>query len=72
MSYSKPDDGIVYVEAVAKNTSKFRLLSVIGVVARRDVPAQTLPTLTVHELTTVATSYALAQFRHRDVLIPDW
>jgi hypothetical protein len=66
ISYVKPGTGIIYVEAVAKNTSKSRLLSVIGVTGGGGVPPQTVPAVTVNELTTVASSYALAQFRRGD------
>ena len=60
--YTKPDAGIVYVEAVPAGTGKLRLRAVVGVGSGAGVSPRTLTAVTVNELTTVATGYALAQF----------
>jgi hypothetical protein len=57
--YTTPTAGVLYVEATPSGTSKLRLRAVVG---------DTQATVTVNELTTVATSYALAQFSGTDVI----
>ncbi|MGW3492850.1 NHL repeat-containing protein [Streptomyces sp. NPDC001020] len=64
LSYAKPADGVLYVEATSAQ-GRFRLRSVVGVGAGGGVPQRTENTVTVNELTTVATTYALAQFSDR-------
>jgi hypothetical protein len=66
ISYVKPAAGILYVQAAPADASRLRLQSVVGVGSGGGVPAQTLTTVTVDELTTVATTYALAQFSGPD------
>ncbi|MBO1413549.1 hypothetical protein [Streptomyces sp. FH025] len=65
ISYAQATDGVLYVEAAPPDTPKLRLRSVVGVGADGGVPRQTLNAVTVNELTTVATTYALAQFSDR-------
>jgi hypothetical protein len=62
ISYAKPAGGVVYVEATPGGTSKLRLRSVAGIVGSTTVARPVLDEVRVNELTTVATSYALAQF----------
>jgi sugar lactone lactonase YvrE len=62
ISYAKPAGGVLYVEATPGGTSKLRLRSVVGIVGSTTVARPVLAEVTVNELTTVATSYALAQF----------
>ena len=62
ISYVKPAAGVLYVQAAPTGTSRLRLQSVVGVGSGGGVPPQTLTTVTIDELTTVATAYALAQF----------
>jgi hypothetical protein len=62
ISYAKPAGGVLYVEATHGGTSKLRLRSVAGIVGSTTVARPVLDEVTVNELTTVATSYALAQF----------
>jgi len=62
ISYAKPAGGVLYVEATPSGTSKLRLRSVVGIVGSTAVSRPVLAEVTVNELTTVATSYALAQF----------
>jgi hypothetical protein len=63
MSYQPPTDGVLYVEATSPAERRFRLRGVVGIVGDGGgVPPQTMTTVTVNELSTVATSYALAQF----------
>jgi hypothetical protein len=62
ISYTKPAAGVLYVQAAAAGGSRLQLRAVAGVGRGGGVPPQTLTTVTVNELTTVATAYALAQF----------
>ncbi|MFF4208695.1 hypothetical protein ACFYZE_04815 [Streptomyces sp. NPDC001796] len=62
IAHAEPADAVVYVEAASAATRRFRLRSVVGVGAGGGVPQRTVNTVTVNELTTVATTYALAQF----------
>jgi sugar lactone lactonase YvrE len=64
--YAKPAAGVLYVEATPGGTSRLRLRSVVGIVGRTTVARPALAEVTVNELTTVATSYALAQFSGTD------
>ncbi|MHB6912701.1 LysM peptidoglycan-binding domain-containing protein [Streptomyces sp. DB-54] len=65
ISYAKPAAGVLYVEAAATDRSRLRLRSVVGVGEGGGVPARTVGTVRINELTTVATTYALAQFSDR-------
>ncbi|MEU6365245.1 hypothetical protein ABZ876_05760 [Streptomyces sp. NPDC046931] len=60
--YAKPADGVLYIEATSAQGRRLRLRSVVGLGAGGGVPRRTESTVTVDELTTVATAYALAQF----------
>jgi len=62
ISYVKPAAGMLYVQAAPAGASRLRLQSVVGVGSGGGVPPRTLTAVTVDELTTVATVYALAQF----------
>ena len=62
ISYVKPAAGVLYVQAAPAGVSRLLLQSVVGVGSGGGVPPQTLTTVTVDELTTVAMTYALAQF----------
>jgi hypothetical protein len=62
VSYTQPEAGVVYVEAVPAGTSALRLRAVVGVEGNAGVARQPPAAVRVNELTTVATSYALAQF----------
>jgi hypothetical protein len=62
ISYAKPAGGVLYVEATPGGTSRLRLRSVAGIVGSTTVARPVLDEVRVNELTTVATSYALAQF----------
>lgn len=62
MTYTKPADGVLYVEATPAQAHKLRLRSVVGFGAGGGVPEQVVSKVTVNELTTVAATYALAQF----------
>jgi hypothetical protein len=66
ISYVKPAAGVLYVQAAPAGASRLRLQSVVAVGSGGGVPPQTLTTVTVDELTTVATAYALAQFSGPD------
>jgi len=62
ISYVRPAAGVLYVQAAPAGASRLRLQSVVGAGSGGGVRPQTLTTVTVDELTTVATAYALAQF----------
>ena len=62
ISYVKPAAGMLYVQAGPAGASRLRLQSVVGVGSGGGVRPQTLTTVTIDELTTVATAYALALF----------
>ena len=62
ISYVKPAAEVLYVQAAPAGASRLRLQSVVGVGSGGGVPPETLTTVTVDELTTVATAFALAQF----------
>jgi hypothetical protein len=62
ISYVKPAAGVLYVQAAAGGAGRLRLESVVAVGSGGGVPPRTLTTVTVDELTTAATAYALAQF----------
>ena len=66
ITYARPETGVLYVRAAPAGTSRLRLQSVVSVGPGGGVPPQTLATVTVDELTTVATTYALAQFSGPD------
>ncbi|WP_063772663.1 LysM peptidoglycan-binding domain-containing protein [Streptomyces sp. CT34] len=58
-----PAGGVLYVEA--GDGRRLRLRSVVGIGDGAGVPARSVRTVTVNELTTVATTYAMAQFSGR-------
>jgi hypothetical protein len=66
ISYAKPAGGVLYVEATPGGTSRLRLRSVAGLLGSTAVARPVLAEVTVNELTTVAASYALAQFSGTD------
>jgi hypothetical protein len=66
MSYEPGSAAALYVDATPPGSSRLRLRAVVGVGSGGGVEASTLNTVTVNELTTVATSYALAQFSGPD------
>ena len=66
ISYVKPAGGVLSVQATPAGASRLRLQSVVGVGSGGGVPAETLTTVTVDELATVATAYALGQFSGPD------
>ncbi|WP_236573000.1 LysM peptidoglycan-binding domain-containing protein [Streptomyces sp. GS7] len=63
LSTSRPATGVLYVEA--GDGRRLRLRSVVGVGDGGGVRARSVNTVTVNEVTTVATTYALAQFSDR-------
>lgn len=65
ITYTKPADGVVYVEATSPWAHRLRLRSVVGFGTGGGVPERTVNKVTVNELTTVAATYALAQFSGR-------
>ncbi|GGY64368.1 hypothetical protein GCM10010300_04430 [Streptomyces olivaceoviridis] len=65
ITYTKPADGVLYVEAASQQAHRLRLRSVVGFGAGGAVPERTETKVTVNELTTVAATYALAQFNDR-------
>ena len=62
VSYAKPSAGILYLEATPQGASKLRLRSIVGVAGGGGISPRWLSNATINELTTVATTYALAQF----------
>ncbi|MEV6118183.1 NHL repeat-containing protein [Streptomyces sp. NPDC052109] len=62
ITYTKPADGAVYVEALSGQAHRLRLRSVVGFGGGGGVPERTVSKVTINELTTVAATYALAQF----------
>ena len=66
ISYVKPAAGVLYVQAAPAGASRLRLQSVVGAGSGGGVPQQAHNTVTIDELTTVATAYALAQFSGPD------
>ncbi|MGW0513790.1 NHL repeat-containing protein [Streptomyces olivaceoviridis] len=65
ITYTKPADGVLYVEAASQQAHRLRLRSVVGFGAGGAVPERTETKVKVNELTTVAATYALAQFSDR-------
>ncbi|MFF8903627.1 hypothetical protein [Streptomyces olivaceoviridis] len=65
ITYTKPADGVIYVEAASQQAHRLRLRSVVGFGAGGAVPERAETKVTVNELTTVAATYALAQFSDR-------
>ena len=62
IAYSAPASGILYAAAGGGARGSLRLLAVVGVLVGGGVAPRTLSTVTINELTTVATTFALAQF----------
>ena len=62
ITYAAPASGVLYAAADGGAPGSLRLLAVVGVLAGGGVAPRTLSTVTVNELTTVATTFALAQF----------
>ncbi|MFG3205204.1 NHL repeat-containing protein [Streptomyces sp. NPDC048192] len=62
ITYPKPADAVVYVEAVSGQAHRFRLRTVVGFGTGGGVSERSVSKVTVNELTTVAATYALAQF----------
>ncbi|MGW5664423.1 NHL repeat-containing protein [Streptomyces sp. NPDC003758] len=60
--YARPAAGVLYVEATPAHARRLRLRSVVAVGEGGGVPARTASRIRVNELTTVAATYALAQF----------
>jgi hypothetical protein len=61
--YDQPAGGVLYVELTTPANQALMLRSAVGVLGDAGgVAPQTVSTVTVNELTTVATSFALAQF----------
>ncbi|MGW2955166.1 NHL repeat-containing protein [Streptomyces eurythermus] len=65
ITYTKPADGVVYLEATSPRAHRLRLRSVVGFGDGGAVPGRTVDKATVNELTTVAATYALARFSGR-------
>lgn len=65
ITYTKPADGVIYVEATSQQAHRLRLRSVVGFGPGGAVHERTSAKVTVNELTTVAATYALAQFSDR-------
>ena len=66
LSYEPGSSAALYVDATAGRAPRLRLRAVVGVGTGGGVPASTIGTVTVDELTTVAAAYALAQFSSAD------
>jgi hypothetical protein len=63
LSYDAPTSGVLYVEATTTASGHLTLRSVVGVVGDGGgVAPQPVGIVTINELTTVATTFALAQF----------
>ncbi|MEW2160767.1 NHL repeat-containing protein [Streptomyces sp. NPDC007189] len=62
ITYTRPADGVVYAEATVGRAHRLRLRSVVGFGTGGGVAERTVSKVTVNELTTVAATYALAQF----------
>ena len=63
IAYTAPASGVLYAAADGGTVpGSLRLLAVVGVLAGGGVAPRTLSTVTINELTTVATTFALAQF----------
>ncbi|WP_234435927.1 LysM peptidoglycan-binding domain-containing protein [Streptomyces sp. NRRL S-813] len=62
ISYAPPAAGVLYVEATPADDHRLLLRSVVAVGEGGAVPARTVSRVRVNELTTVAATYALAQF----------
>ncbi|MET8718886.1 LysM peptidoglycan-binding domain-containing protein [Streptomyces misionensis] len=60
--YTPPAAGVLYLEATPSGARRLRLRSVVAVGRGGAVPARTTNRVRVNELTTVAATYALAQF----------
>lgn len=60
--YAQPAAGVLYVEATPADARRLRLRSVVAVGEGGGVPTRTVSQVRVNELTTVAATYALAQF----------
>jgi hypothetical protein len=67
LSYTPPKQGVLYVEVTTAASSKLTLRSVVGVAGDTNGVAPTPSAeVTVNELTTAATSFALAQFSEQN------
>ena len=63
IAYTAPASGVLYAAADGGTApGSLRLLAVVGVLAGGGVAPRTLSTVTINELTTVATTFALAEF----------
>jgi hypothetical protein len=63
LTYEPPATGVLYVEATASPSSQLVLRSVVGIAGTASSQARpAASSVTVDELTTVATTFALAQF----------
>ncbi|MFD7992356.1 LysM peptidoglycan-binding domain-containing protein [Streptomyces mexicanus] len=60
--YTPPAGGVLYLEATSADARRLRLRSVVGFGEGGAVAARTTSRVRVNELTTVAATYALAQF----------
>jgi hypothetical protein len=67
LSYTSPQQGVLYVEVTTTASSKLTLRSVVGVAGDTGGVGPAPSTdVTVNELTTAATSFSLAQFSEQD------
>ncbi|MET8768278.1 NHL repeat-containing protein [Streptomyces sp. NPDC004658] len=62
ITYTKPADGVVYAETTSQQAHRLKLRSVVGFGSGGAVHERMLDKVTVNELTTVAATYAFAQF----------